>query len=261
VYTGTNASGDISSWRAPVAAVSEVSLRNTNAVNARVCHASAPSHAGRAVDRDPLCRASLTSYAPYRYLTIMEQRQLAASESTGSLCCTLLDRRSSIPLGGARITCVGRDNRVTRFDADRFGRFSSTMPEGVYDLVISARGYLSLLVRGVGVLAGHNQLVTRALVPGEGEDCEHEPAAALGGYITDRFGRPVANVTIHITSEDGEVAYTTRTDRDGAYLLNGILPQSYDLTLCAMERRLARELVAITNPRAFVRLDLRLMQI
>jgi hypothetical protein len=191
---------------------------------------------------------------------MMEERLPAVSEQTGSLCCTLLDRRSSVPLCGARITCVGSDHRVLRFDADRFGRFTTTVPQGVYDLVISARGYLSLLVRGVGVLAGHRQFVTRALVPGEGDDCEHEPAAALGGYITDRFGRPVANVTIHISGEDGEAAYTTRTDREGAYLVHGVLPQAYDVTLCAMDRRLAREHVAVANPRDFVRVDLRLLQ-
>jgi hypothetical protein len=191
----------------------------------------------------------------------MQEHLPADRELSGSLCCTLLDRRSSVPLSGARITCIGRDNRVTRFDADRSGRFTTTMPQGVYDLVISARGYLSLLVRGVGVLAGHRQLVTRALIPGEGEDCEREPAAALGGYITDRLGRPVANVAIHLSGTDGEAAYTTRSDREGAYLVNGVLPQNYDVTLCAMERRLARELVAVSNPRDFVRLDLRLLQI
>lgn len=156
--------------------------------------------------------------------------------------------------------CIGRDNRAIRFDADRFGRFTSTLPEGVYDLVISARGYLSLLVRGVGVLAGHRHQVTRALIPGEGDDCDHEPAGALGGFITDRFGRPVTNVTIHISSEDGQAAYTTRSDRDGAYLVHSLPARTYDVTLCAVDRRLAREHVVIANPRDFVRLDLRLMQ-
>ena len=191
----------------------------------------------------------------------MEQRIPAVSELNGSLCCTLLDRRSSVPLSGARITCLGRGNGAIRFDADRFGRFTTAMPEGVYDLVISARGYLSLLVRGVGVLAGHRQLVTRALIPGEGDDCDHEPAGALGGYITDRRGRPVANVTIHVNGEDGKASYTTRSDREGAYLIHGVPPQTYDLTLCAMERRLTREQIAIANPRNFVRFDLRLMHI
>jgi hypothetical protein len=190
----------------------------------------------------------------------MDQHQAAVAEGTGSLSCTLLDRRSSVPLFGARITCVGRDSRITRFDADRSGRFTTTLPQGVYDLVISARGYLSLLVRGVGVLAGHHQTLTRALVPGQGEDPDHESATALGGYITDRFGRPVGNLTIHLAAERGDTAYTTRTDRDGAYLLNSVLPQMYDLTVSALERRLAREHVPISDAKDFVRFDVRLMQ-
>jgi hypothetical protein len=191
----------------------------------------------------------------------MEEAPTAVSELTGSLCCTLLDRRSSVALSGARITCIGRDNRVMRFDADRFGRFTTTLREGAYDLVISARGYLSLLVRGVGVLGGHKQMITRALIPGQGENPECDSATALGGYITDRFGRPVGNITIHINAERGDIAYTTRTDRDGAYLLHGILPNMYDLTVTAMERRVARELVPVANAKDFVRLDLKIMHI
>jgi hypothetical protein len=190
----------------------------------------------------------------------MEARRTAVDQRDGTLTCTLLDRRSSAPLHGARITCVGRDNRIARYDADRLGRFCTTFPQGVYDLVISARGYLSLLVRGVGVLGGHHQTITRALVPGQGDDPESEPATAMGGYVTDRVGRPVPNVTVTINADSGTVAYTTRTDRDGAYLLNGIVPNMYDLTVSAMERRIIRELVPIANARDFVRLDLRLRQ-
>jgi hypothetical protein len=193
----------------------------------------------------------------------MEAPQPVVPELTGILCCTLLDRRSSVPLSGARITCVGRENRIARFDADRFGRFTTTLPQGVYDLVISARGYLSLLVRGVGVLGGYRQAVTRALVPGQGEDSEREPAAALGGYITDRLGRPVGNVSVQINAidaEHGDATYTTRSDRDGAYLFNGVFPQRYDLTVSALERRLVRELVPVPNSREFVRVDLCLKQ-
>ncbi len=178
----------------------------------------------------------------------------------GSLCCTLLDRRSSVPLAGARITCVWRDKRVTRHDADRYGRFTARMPQGVYDFVISARGYLSLLVRGVGILAGHDQRVTRALIPGEGSDPDVEPATALGGYVTDRLGRGVGNVTVQIVAQTASVTYTTRTERDGAYLVHGVVPQMYDLTVSAIDRRLAREYVPIAGTQEFIRLDIRLVQ-
>jgi hypothetical protein len=192
---------------------------------------------------------------------VMDQRQTGEPELSGSLCCTLLDRRSSVPLNGARITCIGRDQHVTGFDADRFGRFTTTLPQGVYDLVISARGYLSLIVRGVGVLAGHHQVVTRALVPGQGDDSESEPSTAVGGYITDRFGRAVNNVTVQISGDSADVAYTTRTGRDGAYLLHSVLPQVYNLTVRAMERRIANEPVAVVSANHFVRFDMRLVQL
>ncbi len=190
----------------------------------------------------------------------MEQSPSPDDALTGSLCLTLLDRRSSAALGGARTTCVWRDNRMTRFDADRFGRFTARMPQGAYDLVISARGYLSLFVRGVGVLAGHDQVLTRALVPGEGDDPDGEQATALGGYVTDRFGHGVGNVTIRATADKRNDVYTTRTDRGGAYLINGIVPQMYNVTVSAGERRLFDKFVPIRDAKEFVRLDLRLVQ-
>ena len=178
----------------------------------------------------------------------------------GSLLMTLLDRRSSVPLAGARITCVWRDNRISRMDADDRGHFRATLPQGVYDLVISARGYLSLLVRGIGVLGGYHQQLTRALVPGEGQTAEGDPATAMGGYVTDRLGRPVGNVTIHANSENGTSAYTTRTDKTGAYVLHGVVPDMYDLTVRSMERSLLREHAPISHVKNFVRMDLRLIQ-
>lgn len=178
----------------------------------------------------------------------------------GTLLCTLLDRRSSVPLGAARITCVWRDNRVSRMDADDRGHFAADLPQGVYDLVISARGYLSLFVRGVGVLGGYRQQMTRALVPGEGKDPEGLPATAIGGYIRDRLGRAVANVTVQANSESGNQSYTGRTDRSGAYILHGVVPDMYDLFVRSGDRNLAKEHVPISHVKHFVRMDVRIIQ-
>jgi hypothetical protein len=190
----------------------------------------------------------------------MDARITAVGEQTGSILMTLLDRRSSVPLAGARINCVWREGRISRLDADDKGHFRTTLPQGVYDLVISARGYLSLLVRGIGVLGGYNQHLTRALVPGEGQAPEGDPATAIGGFVTDRLGRPVSNVTIHANSESGSNAYTTRTDKTGAYVLHGVVPDMYDLTVRSMERSLLKEHVPIAHVKNFVRMDLRLIQ-
>jgi hypothetical protein len=142
--------------------------------------------------------------------------------------------------------CIGRDQRVARLDTDEHGNFRTKMPQGVYDLVISANGYLSLLVRGIGILANHQQILTRGLIPGEGEHAESEPATAIGGFITDRNG------------QNGRFAYTTRTDRSGAYILHGVIPEHYDLIVRAMDRTLAREQVPIAHVNDFIRLDIRL---
>jgi len=157
--------------------------------------------------------------------------------------------------------CAARDGRVFRFDADRLGTFAAELPEGVYDLVISARGYLSLMVRGIGILARHHQMLTRGLIPGEGKGLEDEPATAVAGYVVDRVGRPVANLAIHVNEERGRHAYTTRTDRSGVYILHGVVPGMYDLSVRAGERTVDQRPLPIAHVKELVRLDLRIVQI
>ena len=182
-------------------------------------------------------------------------------ESFGTLQCTLLDRRSSVRLAGARVTCVWRDERVSVLKSDDEGTFSTELPQGVYDLVISARGYLSLFVRGVGVLAGYDQTIVRGLIPGAGQMLDGEPSTAIGGYVRDRVGRLVPDVAIHVNGEKSGTAYTTRTDRFGAYVLHGVIPGMYDLVVRAGERTVAHEHVPIAHVKTLVRHDLRLVQL
>jgi hypothetical protein len=184
-------------------------------------------------------------------------------QSFGTLRCTLLDRRSSLPLDGARAMCVGRGGRISVFDADARGTFQATLPEGVYDVVVSARGYLSLTVRGVGMLAGYAQAVTHALVPGTGAALDGEAATAVAGYVVDRVGLPVASVAIHLnpTQAGGGSAYTTRTDRQGAYAINGVVPGMYDLAVRSDERTVAFAHVPIAHVKDLVRVDLRVVQL
>ena len=179
----------------------------------------------------------------------------------GTLHCTLLDRRSSVPLGGARITCVWRNERVSSHTTDEDGSFVTELPEGVYDLVISARGYLSLSVRGVGVLAGYRQDLLRGLIPGAGQRLEGEPSTAIAGYVRDRVGQTVGNVAIHVNANDGSTAYTTRTDKIGAFVLNGVRPGMYDLVARTGERTLALAHVPIAHVKELVRVDLTLLQL
>ena len=179
-------------------------------------------------------------------------------ENFGTLRCTLLDRRSSVPVGGARVSCIWRDERVSALNADARGAFLAELPEGVYDLVVSARGYLSLYLRGIGVLAGYQHTIVRGLIPGEGQIPEGDPATAIAGYLTDRHGAAVRDVAVHAVGEGTVAAYTTRSDRAGAYVLHGVLPGTYDVSVRRGERSLAREIVAIPHVKELVRRDLRM---
>ncbi|HYZ16166.1 MAG TPA: carboxypeptidase-like regulatory domain-containing protein, partial [Candidatus Acidoferrum sp.] len=84
---------------------------------------------------------------------------------------------------------------------------------------------------------------------------------AIAGFVKDRIGQAVANIAIHANADNGSTAYTTRTDKGGAFILNGVLPGMYDLTARAGERTVALEHVPIANVRALVRVDLRLIQL
>ncbi len=174
------------------------------------------------------------------------------AEETGSLSCTFIDRRSGVPLAGARATFVWRNARLSRGDADSKGHFEVSLPQGVYDIVVSARGYLSLLLRGIGVLAGTQIELTRALVPGEGQTVEGTPSTAIGGYVVDRLGTPVANVPVRAIV-DGK-GYVGTTDRRGAYVIHGVHPGTYELVLgTGTERHRSR--VDVTDVNSFARHD------
>jgi hypothetical protein len=178
----------------------------------------------------------------------------------GTLRCTLLDRRSSAPLGGARVSCIWRDQRVSTFKSDDEGAFDALLPEGVYDLVISAHGYLSLFIRGVGVLAGYHQVIVRGLIPGEGQTLEGEPSTAIAGYVRDRIGAAVPGVAIHVNAGNDGAAYTTRTDGAGAFIVHGVRPGMYDVVVRAGERTLDRSHVPIAHVKSLIRHDVRLLQ-
>ncbi len=182
---------------------------------------------------------------------------METAEAYGTLFCTLVDRRSSVPLSDARITCV-IGGGIVQVDADSRGEFKASFPEGVYELVISSRGELSLTLRGVGVLAGHTQRITRAFVPGEDTD-EGLPSSAMGGYLVDRLGKPLPNAAITATATDGKQTYTARSDKFGAYIIHGMRSGTYAITIRNTQRTLWSERITIATERQFLRFDQRLL--
>lgn len=191
-----------------------------------------------------------------------------ASNEPGTLICTLVDRRSSVPLSDSRVTCVVGGS-VIQVDVDQRGEFKAEFPEGVFDLVISSRGELSLTLRGVGVLSGHTQYMLRAFVPGEDDTNDGTPASAIGGYLTDRLGHSVVDAAVSATlvppkgtpiyGTAGKQTYATQSDKDGAYVIHAVKPGEYDVVVRTAQRTLSNERVVITEHRTFKRHDLRLM--
>jgi hypothetical protein len=175
------------------------------------------------------------------------------SPTVGILHCHLIDRRTSAPLANAHVTCVA-GSRIAQLETDSRGRFTSDFPEGVYDILISARGELSLMLRGIGVLANHEQHLTRALIPGDPTQ-SIAAASAIGGFITDRLDHPVERIAITAKNlRDGQVL-TGHTDRYGAYVLHGVPPGEYDLTVRTITHTLHTEHLTITAAKQFHRRD------
>jgi hypothetical protein len=196
---------------------------------------------------------------------------MAATEShdsTGTLFCTLVDRRSSVPLSDARVTCVVGGG-IVQVDVDSRGEFRADFPQGVFDLVISARGELSLTLRGIGILAGHTQRIMRAFIPGEDDGADGLPASAIGGYLTDRLGHPVvdAAITASLVPPPGTPlyggphaqTYAAQSDKFGAFVLHAIKPGTYDVVVRTRQLTLSNERVTVPDRRVFQRHDLRLM--
>jgi hypothetical protein len=176
---------------------------------------------------------------------------MVMADSTGILFCTLVDRRSSVPLSDARITFVVGGG-IVQVDTDSRGEFKAIFPEGVYELIISSRGELSLTLRGVGVLAGYTQHIMRALTPGE-ETSEGQPSSAMGGYLVDRLGKPLPEAAITAVAADRRTTYTGRTDKFA------MLPGEYDVSIRNTQRTLSSERITIAGERQFYRYDQRLL--
>lgn len=177
----------------------------------------------------------------------------ATDSPVGILHCHLLDRRTSAPLANAHVTCVA-GSRIVQLETDSGGRFSAEFVEGVYDVLISARGELSLMLRGVGVLANHEQHLTRALVPGDTTQ-SIAPASAIGGFITDRLDHPVEHVAVTAKDSLGGPVLTAHTDRFGAYIVHGVPPGDYELSVRTATHALNRERLTINAAKQFHRRD------
>jgi hypothetical protein len=179
----------------------------------------------------------------------------AASTQTG-LDLRLLDRRSSIPLASAVANIVWDNARVTTEHADIRGNIAVNLPQGSYDVLVVAAGYMSSLFRGIGVLDGQRVEVIRGLSPGQGPGDQEKPASAIGGMVLDRLEHPIANIIVQATS--GQHNYTVRSDRHGCYVIHNVIPGTYEIVWRAGDRALFKEEIPVPKAGQLIRYDARL---
>lgn len=160
--------------------------------------------------------------------------------------------------------CVWPDKRMSTIATSGDGSATLELAEGAYDVIVSAKGYLSMLIRGVGVLGGHKTDMMRGLVPGEGHGEEEHPSTAVGGYVRDRLGHPLSNLLVQLVTQTRSLVetgktYAGSTDNRGAFVVHGVSAGEYEIVLRTTNRLLAREPVRISDVKRFVRHDVTLL--
>lgn len=178
------------------------------------------------------------------------------ADDRGSLTLTLIDRRSGVPFAGARVS-VPVGGEVVLLRADAGGSCRLRLPQGAYDVLVSADGNFTVTLRGVGVLAGSDQTLVRALLRNAAHS-SGRPSAAIGGFVAGVTGKPVPGLAVtaeHVRRGTG--AYTARTDAAGAYVIHGVPPGEYHVAAHGMRRELHDEQVDVYAPRRLYRHDIR----
>src|SRR6266436_2121340 len=66
-----------------------------------------------------------------------------------------------------------------------------------------------------------------------GAVCAQSSRAALGGRVTDAQGAVIPNANVVVTSEDTAVKQTTKTNEQGNWVVQFLLPAKYSFTVTA----------------------------
>lgn len=127
-------------------------------------------------------------------------------ESSGSLRIRTYTAGGALPVKGAtvRITGAGEDNRLISYSliTDRDGQTEvvtlpapavdyslspnpAELPYSVYDVVITAPGYLTKRINGLTVFSGINSVQLINMIPGSGESPEEYPRGNVNSVIPE----------------------------------------------------------------------------
>ncbi len=136
----------------------------------------------------------------------------------------------------ARDLHLARRARLARSRPTRSGAFAAPLPQGVYDLAIIRRAAISsaLRARASASLGGYacNAIVRAATPRPKASSSDGEPSTAdrrRTSTIASAGALAGSSRSSHVNGENDGTAYTTRTDRRGAFVVHGVRPGMYDL--------------------------------
>jgi carboxypeptidase family protein len=145
---------------------------------------------------------------------------------------------ATVTVGGAVSTTGAAPPSTTTLTAGSVGSFalSGLAAPGAYTLTASAPGYAPGTVPVTLSLNGPAPTVTITLSVQSG---------AIGGTVFDTQNRPFPGATV--TATDGQLTWTgSSNSSDGRYLISGLAPGSYTVTVTAAGRRQQTALVTVS---------------
>ncbi len=124
------------------------------------------------------------------------------------------------PIAGAVISAIGPSSGSDTTDAGGNYLIQTLLP-GSYEVTATATGYYPETQNGIAVVADDTTVVDFLLDPEVG---------AIGGNVSEDGGGPISGAVVTIT---GPSSGADTTDGSGNYLIETLLPGSYDITATA----------------------------
>ncbi|MCM3630196.1 carboxypeptidase regulatory-like domain-containing protein [Paenibacillus glycanilyticus] len=145
----------------------------------------------------------------------------------GGVTGTIIDKSTGLPISGITVqatTVIGGTNagQTTSNGGGVYG--FPQLPVGSYNLTFSLNGYQSTTATTT-VVAGIIQTVNVTLTP--------IPAVIQGTVTASGSGSPISGAIVHVTDSIGVLAAQTVTNAAGAYVVNGLTPGYYRVSLAA----------------------------
>ena len=113
------------------------------------------------------------------------------------------------PIKGALVIAVGNAGYgETKTDINGFFEITEGLGEGMYDVKVTAKGYITRIIKNVRVKADSATDLG---------DIELDPSAIIKGVVESPDGKPAGSVTVTLKTPDGKVVSVTTAADDGSF--------------------------------------------